>query len=94
MKLHSQNGGRGQGLFFFFFLHNKRASGTGALDNNGFMLTLSITAAGFPGPHDPEACVEMTSSLVSHSQSSRLSQAGGDTGEVQTDGRMDANNVR
>ena len=41
------------------------------LNNNGFMLTLSIIAEGFPGPHDPEDCVEMTSSLVSHGHSSK-----------------------
>lgn len=41
------------------------------LNNNGFTLTISIMAERFPGPHDPEACVEMTSSLVSHGQSSK-----------------------
>lgn len=41
------------------------------LNNNSITLTISIMAEGFPGKHDPEACVEMTSSLVSHGQSSK-----------------------
>lgn len=46
-----------------------------SLKNNGIMLTISIVAEGFTQdphrPHDPVACVEMTSSLLSHGQSSK-----------------------
>lgn len=41
------------------------------LNNTSVVLTISVMAEGFPGPHDPVACVEMTSSLVSHVQSSK-----------------------
>lgn len=37
-------------------------------NNRNYILTFPIMDEGFPGPHDPEACVEITFSLVSHSK--------------------------
>lgn len=74
MKLHSQMVEEAKDCISFSSFKRRGKMKWESLNNKGITLTISITAEGFPGPHDPEDCVEMSSSLVSHGQSSKLNK--------------------
>lgn len=48
-------------MFLFSSFRTRRKIKREPLNNNGITLTISITAEGFPGSYDPEACAKMAS---------------------------------